>query len=233
MKEVIAVRHVHFEDLGSFADVLSERGIAVRYLEAGRDRLVERVEQADPDLLVLLGGPVGAYESAAYPFLDEELALVRARMSRQRPLLGICLGAQLIAAALGAAVYPAGVKELGWGPIRLSAAGAASPLGALTTPVLHWHGDTFDLPAGAVHLASTTGCPQQAFAVGRHTLGLQFHAEARGAAIESWLIGHACEIAATPGVSVGELRADTERYASQLEAQARKFFGDWLDETLG
>jgi GMP synthase (glutamine-hydrolysing) len=182
-----------------------------------------------PDLLVLLGGPVGAYELAAYPFLAEELALVRARMSRQRPVLGICLGAQLIAATLGADVHPAGVKELGWGPIELSPAGAAGPLGALTTPVLHWHGDTFELPAGAVHLASTPGCRNQAFAVGDRILGLQFHAEVRGRAIESWLIGHACEIAGTPGVSVGGIRADTERYASRLEAQGRKFFADWLD----
>lgn len=232
MKEIIAIRHVHFEDLGSFEHVLRERGAKVTYLDAGRDRLVERVEQSPPHLLVVLGGPIGAYESADYPFLDEEMALIRARLSRKEPLLGICLGAQLIAAALGAKVYPARVKEIGWGPVELSAAGIASPLADLTTPVLHWHGDTFDLPAGAVHLASTADCRNQAFAVGRHVLGLQFHAEVVGAAIESWLIGHACEIAGTPGVSVTGIRADTRLYASRLEDQGRKFFSRWLDGAL-
>ena len=229
MKEVVAVRHVAFEDLGSFEDVLADRDIKVTYLEAGRDELFERVEQDPPHLLVILGGPVGAYDTAAYPFLAEEMALIRARLAREQPLLGVCLGAQLIAAALGARVYPAGVKEIGWGPIELSAAGNASPLAEIATPVLHWHGDTFDLPAGAVRLASTTACRNQAFAVGRQVLGLQFHPEATGAAIESWLIGHACEIAGTPGVSVNDIRADTLKYASQLEDQSRKFFGRWLD----
>lgn len=232
MKTAIAIRHVYFEDLGSFEPVLKERGIDVTYLDAGRDRLVERGEQRPPDLLIILGGPIGVYENAIYPFLDEELALIRARLSRQEPLLGICLGAQLIAAALGARVYPAGVKELGWGAIDMTSAGADSPLAALTTPVLHWHGDTFDLPAEALHLASTPLCRHQAFSVGPQVLGLQFHAEVLGAAIESWLIGHACEIASTPNVSVQGIRADTRQYASRLESQSRKFFSRWLDRAL-
>jgi GMP synthase (glutamine-hydrolysing) len=229
MKQVVAIRHVHFEDLGSFEQVLRDRGAQVTYLDAGRDRLVERVEQLAPDLLVLLGGPIGVYEGAAYPYMEEELTLARARLARQEPVLGLCLGAQVIAAALGARVYSTGVKEIGWGPIELSPEGKASPLAELTTPVLHWHGDTFDLPPEAVHLASTSVCRNQAFAIGRHALGLQFHPEVLGQAIESWLIGHACEIAATPGLSVAEIRADTARYAGQLEAQAQKFLSNWLD----
>jgi GMP synthase (glutamine-hydrolysing) len=224
MKEVIAIRHVHFENLGSFEEVLRDRGMHVRYLEAGRDRLA-----GDADLLVLLGGPVGAYESTAYPFLSDELSLARTRLAQDAPMLGICLGAQLIAAAAGARVHPLGAKEIGWGGIELAEAAAATPLAALTTPVLHWHGDTFDLPAGAVHLASTSQCRNQAFSLGRRTLGLQFHAEVQAAAIESWLIGHAAEIAATPGISAGGLRTDTGRHASRLEVQGRKFFHHWLD----
>ena len=230
MREVVAIRHVHFENLGSFEDVFRARGMRISYLEAGRDRLVEGVERRSPDLVVLLGGPVGAYENDAYPFLDEEVALARTRLSDAAPLLGICLGAQVIAAAAGAKVYPSGLKEIGWGGIELSAAGAASPLAALTTPVLHWHGDTFDLPDGAVHLASTPACRNQAFALGRHALGLQFHAEVVGAAIESWLIGHAAEIAAAPGISVHHIRADTRLYASLLETRGREFIDQWLDQ---
>jgi len=230
--EIIAIRHVHFEDLGSFEDVLRERDIKITYLEAGRDRLAEPIGQRAPRLVVVLGGPVGVYESGDYPFLDEEMALIRERLSRGQPLLGICLGAQLIAAALGSRVYPAAVKEIGWRTIDLSAAGIASPLADVTAPVLHWHGDTFDLPAQAVHLASTPDCRNQAFAVGQHVLGLQFHPEVLGPAMESWLIGHACEIAGTPGVTVNDIRADTRRYASQLREQAQMFFRRWLDRAL-
>ncbi|MGW8375314.1 glutamine amidotransferase [Streptomyces sp. ODS28] len=230
MTEALAVRHVAFEDLGTFEEVLEERDIQVTYVDAGRGRLREEVERRSPELLVVLGGPVGAGETTAYPFLTEEIELVRARLSREEPLLGVCLGAQLIAAAAGAKVYPAAVQEIGWQRVDLTAAGADSPLGELTAPVLHWHGDTFDLPTEAVHLASTPQCANQAFALGRRALGVQFHPEVRGAAIESWLIGHAHEIAHAPGVSPTGIREDTRRYAGLLESQCRRFFGRWLDD---
>lgn len=229
MREVVALRHVHFENLGSFEHALGERGARITYLDAGRDRLTESIEQSSPDLLVVLGGPVGQYDIATYPFLAEEMALIRTRLRRSQPLLGICLGAQLIAAAMGAKVYPAEVKEIGWKAVQLSTAGKASPLSELTTPVLHWHGDTFDLPNRAVNLASTSTCLNQAFAAGPRVLGLQFHAEVLGGAIESWLIGHAHELAHSPGVSVDSIRWASKQYAHGLEIQSRKFFGRWLD----
>lgn len=227
-REVIAVRHVAFEDLGVFGDVLTERGFRVTYLDATRDHLLRRVHESGPALLVLLGGPVGAYEDESYPFLEAEKTLVRDRVARGLPLLGICLGAQVIAAALGARVYPSGSKEIGWAPVSLSPAGARSPLGELTGPVLHWHGDTFDLPEGAVHLASTSACHNQAFALGDHTLGLQFHPEVSGDAQEAWLVGHAHEIAHTPGVTALGLR-DAGRQQVDAVRQGRAFFGRWLD----
>jgi GMP synthase (glutamine-hydrolysing) len=231
MREVIAVRHVAFEDLGAFENVLTERGFRVSYLDAVRDNLIQRVRESDPSLLVLLGGPVGAYEDESYPFLAAEKTLVRDRVARRRPLLGICLGAQVIAAALGAKVYPAQSKEIGWGPVQLSEVGAGSPLAELTGPVLHWHGDTFDLPEGAVHLASTSECRNQAFAFGSHTLGLQFHPEVSGDAQESWLVGHAHEIAHTPGVTVTGLRA-AGRQQAHARRQGRMFFSRWLNSLL-
>jgi GMP synthase (glutamine-hydrolysing) len=182
----------------------------------------------DPAILVLLGGPVSACEDESYPFLQEEKQLVLDRIARGRPLLGICLGAQVIAAALGAKVYPAEIKEIGWARVRLSDAGADSPLRELGEPVLHWHGDTFDLPEGAVHLASTSACRNQAFALGAHTLGLQFHPEVTGEAQESWLVGHAHEIAHTPGVTALDLRAAGQRQTGAAR-QGRAFFGRWLD----
>ncbi|CAM5397251.1 GMP synthase [Streptomyces spiroverticillatus] len=233
MAEAVAIRHIAFEDLGSFEQVLRDRDFDVTYVDAAQGHVRARVERRRPDLLVVLGGPMGAGETDAYPFLEEEMALIRAHLSRAKPLLGICLGAQLIAAALGAKVFPAEAKELGWGRVDLSGEGAVSPLAALTGPVLHWHGDTFDLPPGATHLASTPVCRNQAFAIGRTVLGLQFHPELRGSAVESWLIGHAHEISQAPGVSVQQIRTDTHRYAEAAEERGRRFFGRWLDGATG
>lgn len=149
-------------------------------------------------------------------------------MARGRPLLGICLGAQVIAAALGAEVRPMESKEIGWSPVRLSPEGAASPLAELTAPVLHWHGDTADLPEGATHLASTPACANEAFAIGGHTLGLQFHPEITAEAQESWLVGHAHEIAHTPGVTPAGLREAARQQGEAPQRQGRAFFDRWL-----
>ena len=226
----VVIRHVAFEDLGNFAPVLRRRGLRIRYVEAGHADL-GNLDALAPDLLVVLGGPIEAYDDGAYPFLADEVRLLQARLRRKRPVLGVCLGAQLLARALGARVYPGPAKEIGWAPIELTKAGMRSPLKHLAadrTSVLHWHGDTFELPAGAVHLASTAVCTHQAFALGKHALGLQFHPEAPGN-IESWLIGHTHEIAATPGVTVEDLRAQTVRCAPALQTQGPAFLEAWLD----
>ena len=229
MKTASVIRHVHFEDLGAFAPVLEARGYAIHYLDPGLGLSAAALAD-DPALLVVLGAPIGAYEDDLYPFLRQELDLLRRRLAQGRPILGVCLGAQLIARALGARVYPGPAKEIGWAPLALSEAGRQGPLGALEgAPVLHWHGDTFDLPQGAVRLASTTACANQAFAVGRQVLALQFHPEATAAGFERWLIGHACEIAATPGVSAPDLRAQARELAPAAEVAGRALMAAWLD----
>lgn len=228
MPSTLALRHVAFEDLGLLAPLLAERGHSVSYIDVPTADL-DAVEVLSPDLLVVLGGPIGVYENDRYPFLDREVAWIEERIAARRPLLGICLGSQLIAKALGARVYPSGAKELGWAPVTLTAGGAESCLAHLAgVPVLHWHGDTFDLPTGAVHLASTALCRHQAFAYGAHTLALQFHAEAAGPALEAWFVGHTCEIAATPGVSVPALRAATLRHSSLLMERGSACWHAWL-----
>lgn len=152
-----------------------------------------RLHEADPlptlddfDWLIVMGGPMGVYEADRYPFIRAEIDLIAASIATGKRLLGICLGAQLMAAALGARVYPSGQQEIGWFPIKPAPDCAASPFdGDLTGPltVFHWHGDTFDLPPGAVRLAHTRICTQQGFSYGARALALQFHPEMDAAGV--------------------------------------------------
>ena len=158
-KTCLAVRHVAFEDLGLLGRLVAARGYGVRYHDAGVQPIDAETLLA-PDLLIVLGGPIGVYERDAYPFIADEVAAITGRLAADKPMLGICLGAQLMAAALGASVAPGPVKEIGWAPLTLSSAGRKSVLAPLgETPVLHWHGDNCELPAGCTHLASTRALP--------------------------------------------------------------------------
>ena len=234
-RRAVVIRHVAFEDLGSFAEPLARHGYRVDYVEAGVDDLAGAAVRT-ADLLVLLGGPIGAGDERQYPFLADELRLLEGRLAADRPTLGICLGAQIMARALGEPVYSAGRKEIGWAPLSLTDAGRASALRHLAagkTAVLHWHGDTFDLPRGAVHLAATPVCANQAFLWGARALALQFHPEATPAGLERWFIGHTLEIRTTPGVSVAQLRDDTRRFGPFLLSQGPAFFREWLTQVGG
>jgi GMP synthase (glutamine-hydrolysing) len=229
MKTAIALRHLHFEDLGTLEPLLAARGYAVRYLDATTDDL-HAVDTTAADLLVVLGGPIGAFDDHIYPFIHDELAVIRQRLQSRRPLLGICLGAQLIARALGAGVASMGIKEIGFAPLVLTPEGEASPLAALAhMPVLHWHGDRFDIPEGATRLAGTPTCANQAFRMGRHVLALQCHLEADPRQIERWLVGHACELAQA-GIDPCALRAQALALQADLPLAAGAAFTAWLDE---
>jgi GMP synthase (glutamine-hydrolysing) len=227
-RSAIALRHVAFEDLGLLAPIMERAGWNVSFCEAAVDDLTHP-SIGGADLLVVLGGPIGVYETDSYPFIAREIALLERRLSRGLPTLGICLGAQLMAKALGSRVYAGPVKEIGWGPIGLTDAGAASCLKSLgnEASVLHWHGDTFDLPTAASRLASNANYENQAFGYGDHALALQFHLEAEPRQLEEWYVGHAVELAAAR-VSVSELRAATAKQAGGLAIQADRVFSDWL-----
>jgi GMP synthase (glutamine-hydrolysing) len=230
MPHAIAIRHVAFEDLGSFEAVLERRGWSFDYREAAIDDL-GAADLDTADLLVVLGGPIGAYEDETYPFLARELRLIERRLGAGQPVLGICLGAQLMARALGARVYAGNGKEVGWSPVELSDAGRRSclaPLGA-ETAVLHWHGDTFELPENVLHLAATPRYHNQAFAVGRHGLALQFHLEATAQGLERWYVGHALEISGLLHTTVAGLRAQGQRHAPALGPRAALCLERWLN----
>jgi GMP synthase (glutamine-hydrolysing) len=228
-RSAVALRHVAFEDLGLLAAVMEAEGWNVSFCEAAIDDLTHSSIRS-ADLLIVLGGPIGVYETDAYPFLKAEIALLEYRLSRNLPTLGICLGAQLMAKALGSRVFAGPVKEIGWGNVELTGEGKASCLSALDAPeaaVLHWHGDTFDLPAGAVRLASNRNYVNQAFAHGPNALALQFHLEADPRQLEEWYVGHAAELAAAK-ISVAELRASTLQRADRLKPLASRVFTHWL-----
>ena len=226
MQNAVAIYHVAFEDAGTLAPVLEERGIGLTYLQAGVDDLTPA---KDADLLLVLGGPIGIYEIDRYPFLKDELAVIEAAVKQGTSVVGICLGAQALAAVLASRVYPGPQAELGWDELTLTEEGKASPLQALEgLRVLNWHGDTFDLPAGATRLASTPLTPNQAFSYGPKVLALQFHVELPERDMERWLIGHTLELAKN-NVNLDEMRSATARYAPPTNVASRKLFNTWLD----
>src|SRR5262249_27481274 len=150
MRLALVIRHVACEDLGTLAQVLEQRGLVVRYVEAGIDD-VGQMNPLAPEVLIILGGPIGVYQEQDCPFVIDELRVLERRLAADRPTLGICLGAQLMARALGAKVYAGPCKEIGWSPLHLSAAGRQSclaPLAQRPAAGLPSHGATFELPAG-------------------------------------------------------------------------------------
>ena len=227
MKTAVAIRHLAFEDLGLIEAWLKRRGWRVVTYDAGVDELW-KIDIGQVDLLAVLGGPIGAHDDALYPFLVEEVELIRQRLDSGRPLLGICLGAQLMARALGAAVGPMGRKEIGYGPLTFTSQGISSPLARIgTQALLHWHGDQFELPAGCASLASTPLCPHQAFMVGTHAMAWQFHLEVDAARIEQWLIGHTGELRQA-GIDIAALRRAAARHRTGLAQALDAVLSDWF-----
>ena len=231
-KTCLAVRHVAFEDLGVLGPLVSSRGYGVRYHDAGLQPFDAETLLA-PDLLIVLGGPIGVYEQETYPFITAEMAAIKARLHADKPILGICLGAQLMAAALGARVAPGPVKEIGWASLALTPDGETSVLSPLArTPVLHWHGDNCEMPAGCVRLASTQHCPVQAFMRTPSQLALQFHLETEPARFESWLVGHTVELGKA-GIDPRELRAQARTLGPATRELGQGVLAAWLDKVEG
>lgn len=228
-KTAIAIRHVVFEDLGNFRYVLEKHGYDIEYRDAGIDSLHD-LNNARIGLLIILGAPIGAYDDALYPFLPDEITLISGRLQAGLPTLGICLGAQLMARALGEKVRPMASKEIGFAPLTLTDTGKRSVLQHLPAglPVLHWHGDQFEIPAGLTSLAQTALCPNQAFSIGHHALAFQFHIEADASRIEQWLIGHSVELLSA-GVDLMQLRKQAGQYGAVLARAGQAVLGSWLD----
>jgi GMP synthase (glutamine-hydrolysing) len=234
-RHALVLNHVPFEDLGSLDAPLRGRGFSIETVDASTAQF-PLLQAVSCDLMVVLGGPIGVYDSSDYPFLEGEIRCIRRRLAAHKPILGICLGAQLMAAALGARVSPgSNGAEIGWSPLQpASAEKSPAWFAPLLTPglsVFHWHGDTFDLPPGALHLAGTEAYPHQAFAIGDFALGLQFHPEVTVAGLERWYVGHACELH-DRGIHAADLRAAACLHAPALEKAAAAFWSQWLDRIV-
>ena len=173
--KVHVLQHVPFEGIGSMERWLAKRDASVGYI-----RFYESAKLPDPsrcDLVIAMGGPMSVNDEREHPWLAPEKEFIRQAIRLGQPVIGICLGAQLIASALGFRVYPGRHTEIGWFPVEaVDAAGDAFQLPS-GLPVFHWHGETFDLPDGSMRLAKSEACDNQAFQIGRNVVGLQFHLE--------------------------------------------------------
>lgn len=158
------------------------------------------------DWLVVMGGPMNIYEEKEYPWLVKEKKLIERAIQSQKTVLGVCLGVQLIAGVLGSKVYPNQDKEIGWYPVTLTEKGAESPIFTgfpRTFTAFHWHGDTFDLPSGAVHLAQSAACPNQAFLYNSRVIGLQFHLESTPESVDLLIKNCGHELVPGPYIQPG------------------------------
>jgi GMP synthase-like glutamine amidotransferase len=182
---VHVLQHVPFEGLGSIDAWLAARGIVPRWTRFFESADLPRLDEVD--FLIALGGPMSVNDERELPWLIAEKRFVAQAIGQGKSVLGICLGAQLIASALGCRVYPAEFKEIGWFPVRSEIVGSDCFAFPDEFTVFHWHGETFDLPPSAVHLARSAGCRHQAFQIGRRVIGLQFHLETTAAGAEAMM----------------------------------------------
>lgn len=185
--KVHVLQHVPFEGLGSIESWLADRGAIVQTTRFFESPLLP--EPSGPDLIIALGGPMSVNDEADLPWLKEEKRFMASAIGAGKAVLGICLGAQLMASALGARVYPGPYKEIGWFDIESTSDSSQHFQFPKIVEVFHWHGETFDLPPGASRLARSAGCENQAFQVGPRAMGLQFHLETTPRSAES-LIAH-------------------------------------------
>jgi GMP synthase (glutamine-hydrolysing) len=231
MTPIPILRHVRHEPAGTLEDALTGAGLEFRYVDLFESGpAAARLDLQSVPGLVVMGGPMNVDETERYPFLAAEVDWIRRALDLRLPMLGICLGAQLLAKALGAKVFPNRVKEIGWYSIELTPAAASDPLFAgcgKSVTVFQWHGDTFELPPGAVHLAHSPLCSQQAFRAGPCAYGLQFHVEMTAAMIDDWLgePGNCGELAELDYIDAEAIRMATPQRLPALEVLARQVLG--------
>jgi GMP synthase (glutamine-hydrolysing) len=226
--DVLVLQHIDCEPPGVYEDVLRERGAHLHRVEVDAGEPLPPWERFDA--IVAMGGPMSANDDDELPWLAEEKALIAAAVHAGMPFWGVCLGVQLLAASLGARVYPGPEPEVGVLPVELTEAARSDAVFGVLPPAfatLQWHGDTFDLPAGAVLLARSKPYPNQAFRYAR-AYGVQFHLEVSAAMAREWADVPAYTASLGPGGAAALLRA-VEEHADEMLANGRTLFERWLD----
>ncbi|MEW6186387.1 MAG: gamma-glutamyl-gamma-aminobutyrate hydrolase family protein [Thermodesulfobacteriota bacterium] len=229
----LILMHNPTEGAGLFDTILKEKGWTREILPLFEGRsLPESTDEFG--LILVMGGPMSVNDEDRFPFLKQEILFIRQMIKLGKPVLGICLGAQLMAKSLGARVYPGPHKEIGWYFLNQTPSGKADPLFSLLDPcflVFQWHGETFDLPNGGICLAGNQVFPQQAFRFGDRAYGLQFHFEVTEGMIKTWLKQWAGEIktAKPQPLSARDILQDSKVYLDRLQKQVRIFFGRYLE----
>lgn len=228
MKRALIIRHVPYEGVAGFRQPIEDAGYEVDRIDVA-DPAFSSLDLREPDLLIMMGGPMGVYEQDRHPWIACQLRRLRQRLEADRPTLGVCFGAQMMAVALGAEVYPGPAKEVGFHPVRVHDHALDGPLRHIVdVPVLHWHGDTFTVPDNVELLASSHVYEHQAFRRGRNLLALQFHAEMGederfNAWIEEWP-----ESVIEAGGTEADLRQAHDLHGPTAVAAGRRMIGEWV-----
>lgn len=238
MKPVLVFRNVAHETMGTLRTALDDAGLPFRYVDLFAE-VPAHLDVTQAAGLIVLGGPMNVDETDRYPFLAREVDWMRQAVEAEVPVLGVCLGSQLLAKALGARVRANGIKEIGWYRINLAPEAATDRLfrtcwedvegDTRQVTVFQWHGDTFDLPDGAVHLAASELCSHQAFRFGRSAYGLQFHLEMTREMIDDWLgeAGNRGELAQLDYIDPEEIRGRTRHELPAMQSLAQRMFGQF------
>jgi GMP synthase (glutamine-hydrolysing) len=232
---LLALQHIACEPPAAFEDELRARGLDLVRVELDEGEPLP--DWREFPAIIVMGGPMGAYEEAEHPWLAAEKRLLREAVEANVPVWGVCLGAQLLAGALGARVYPGEQAEVGLLPVELTPAAASDPVfsqAPYSFPTLQWHADSFDLPDGATLLASSPAYPNQAFRIGR-SYGLQFHVEVSPELATEWgqVPAYAQSLEATLGPgALDRLLAGVEEHATVTLPLARTLFGCWLERVV-
>ncbi len=229
MKRALIIRHVPHEGVAGYRQPIEAAGYVIDRVDVA-DPAFGWLDLCEPDLLIMMGGPMGVYEQAQYPWIKCQSRRLAQRLEADRPTLGVCFGAQMIAAALGADVYAGPVKEVGFHPVRVNHHGLASPLRHLVgVPVLHWHGDTFTLPEGVDLLASSHAYDHQAFRRGPNLLALQFHSEmGEDERFHEW-VQQWPESVHEAGGTEADLRLAHDVLGPRAVAAGRAMIAEWLE----